>query len=62
MMQKGQIVIINECHKIPELVGKTAEVVATNGLELGYSYPIRVMVDGYEGPIGFREDELIAIG
>ena len=29
-MKEGQPVMIKECHKIPELVGKTAEVVVTN--------------------------------
>ena len=61
-MKEGQVVIITECHKIPELVGKTAEVVATNGLELGSKYPIHVLVDGYMGLIGFREEEIMLIG
>ena len=61
-MEKGQVVIIGECHKIPELVGKTAMVVLTNGLELGDKYPIGVVVDGYPFPFGFREDEPIVVG
>jgi len=42
-------------------VGKTAEVVVTNGLELGRKYPIHIQIDGYDNPVGFREDELILI-
>ena len=60
-MKEGQMVIIKECHKIPELVGKTAEVVVTNGLQLGSKYPIHVAVEGYENAIGFREEELAVI-
>ena len=61
-MDKGQVVIISECHKMPELVGKMATVVLINGLESGNKYPIGVIVDGYPLPFGFREDELIAVG
>ena len=61
-MKEGQLVIIKECHKIPELVGKTAEVVVTNGMELGSKYPIHVQIDGYDSTVGFREDELLVVG
>jgi hypothetical protein len=54
--------MIKECHKIPELVGKTAEVVVINGLQLGSKYPIHVVIEGYENPVGFREEELAVIG
>ena len=58
-MKEGQMVIIKECHKIPELVGKTAEVVAVS---VGSKYPIHVVVEGYENVVGFRKDELAVIG
>ena len=61
VIKEGQQVIINECHSIPDLVGKTAEVITTEGIKLGSRYPIHVSVDGYEQTVGFREDELIAI-
>jgi hypothetical protein len=61
-MKEGQLVIIKECHKIPDLVGQTAEVVVTNGLQLGSKYPIHVVIEGYENLVGFREDELTVIG
>ena len=61
-MKEGQLVMIKECHKIPELVGQTAEVVVTNGLQLGSKYPIHVVIEGYENPVGFREDEVTVIG
>jgi hypothetical protein len=61
-VEKGQMVIITECHKMPELMGKTATILMTNGLELGSRYPIIVMVDGYIEPVGFREEELATVG
>lgn len=69
-MNVGDKVIIKECHKIPELVGREAKVVAVVEPELAH-YPIKVMLIGdpitfetpfgggtTEGPFGFREDEL----
>lgn len=57
-MQVGDIVNIKECHKIPELVGKEAKVVAVVDPELA-KYPVSVMLtDGMPGIMGFREEEL----
>lgn len=61
-MKEGQLVIIKECHKIPDLVGKTAEVILTNGLQFGSKYPVHVMIDGSYDLVGFRENELMVIG
>jgi hypothetical protein len=61
-MKEGQMVLIKECHNIPELVGKTAEVIVANGLQLGDEYPIYVLMEGREDILGFREDELAVIG
>ena len=60
-MQKGDKVIIAECHKIPEVVGKTATVVSTENTE--GDYPIIVIPDMLPPVLlGFREDELKLIG
>ena len=57
-MQKGDKVIIKDCHSQPELVGKEATVYTDAGLAMGSRYPILVTVEGGEGLYGFREDEL----
>ena len=69
-MKIGDMVIIKECHKTPELVGKEAKVVVIVDPELA-PYPIQVMLTGdaipfetpmgtgeTKGPFGFRENEL----
>lgn len=68
-MNIGDVVEIKECHKIPELVGRTAKVVAMVDPEMS-KYPIMVeLAEPIEqevpmgtlktkGPFGFREDEL----
>ena len=68
-MKIGDVVEIKECHKIPELVGKTAKVVAMVDPEMS-KYPIMVELEEpieqelpmgtlkTKGPFGFREDEL----
>jgi len=59
-MQKGDKVIIKECHKIPQLVGATATVVAVVPVTESNHYPIGVVPDNVFPPavLGFREDEL----
>ena len=57
-MQKGDKVIIKECHASPALVGKDATVYTDAGMPMGSKYPILVTVEGREGLYGFREDEL----
>ena len=52
-MNKGDKVIVKECHKLPELVGAEA-VVRSVGLQ--GPYPIAVEIDG--ALYGFREEEL----
>ena len=63
-INEGDTVIIKECHKIPELVGRQAIVLKVGALG---KYPIIVQVVGdpvvvtSPGPsdtFGFREDEL----
>ena len=68
-MNIGDMVVIKECHKMPDLVGKTAKVVAMVDPELS-KYPIQVTtvepmaievpggVFTTSGPFPFREDEL----
>ena len=59
-MQQGQIVIVKECHKIPELVGQTAIVLQVFPPEAG-KYPITVGVQTGEHKgktANFREEEL----
>ena len=59
-MQLGDKVKILECHKIPELVGQEAEVVAMVAAELG-PYPIKVKLltgEHTDKLAQFREDEL----
>ena len=68
-MEIGNVVEIKECHKLPELVGKTAKVVAMVDPEKS-KYPIMVELEEEietevpggtfktKGPFGFREDEL----
>lgn len=65
----GDIVVIKECHSIPDLVGKEAKVIALVDPEIG-KYPIRVVLTEpllmdtpfgkgeVAGPFPFREDEL----
>lgn len=68
-MNLGDTVIIKECHKIPDLVGKEAKVVAM--VDPSFTdYPIQVLLTEpiaidtplgkgeTKGPFGFREDEL----
>lgn len=68
-MNVGDKVKIKECHKMPDLVGKLAKVVAVVDPEVD-KYPIKVQLDeGIDfphplgkivatGPFEFREDEL----
>jgi len=58
-MQIGDVAIVKECHKIPELVGKEVKVIALVDPTMA-RYPVSVMlVDApSEGIYGFREDEL----
>lgn len=56
----GDTVKILECHKIPELVGQEAEVVAMVEQELSpYPVTIKLITGEHQGQFcGFREDEL----
>ena len=57
-MEIGEVVKIKECHKIPELVGQEAKIVALVHPEIA-KYPVAVVfTDGTPGVFGFREDEL----
>ena len=69
-MELKSIVTIKECHKIPELVGREAKVIAIADPEAA-KYPIQVVLIGEpiifqtpvgaaqsKGPFGFRADEL----
>lgn len=68
-MEIGDVVEIKECHKIPDLVGKKAKIVAKVDPEKS-DYPLLVeLLEPIEqevqvgtllvkGPFGFREDEL----
>ena len=59
-MELGNKVKIKECHKIPELVGEEAVIVAVADQELA-TYPVTVKISSgeHEGKLcGFREDEL----
>ena len=68
-MNPGDMVIIKECHKIPELVGKEGKVLAMVDPEAS-PYPIQVVLtekvkittpfgEGETaGPFPFRENEL----
>lgn len=72
-MKIGDKVKILECHKIPDLVGREAKIVALADPEFAH-YPVQVMlfepmelqmetpfgiVEGKaKGPFSFREDEL----
>lgn len=68
-MNLGDKVTIKECHKMPDLVGKEAEIIAVVKPELA-KYPIQVeLVEPIKmetpfgtletkGPFPFREDEL----
>ncbi len=68
-MNLGDKVIIKECHKIPDLVGKEAEIIALVKPEMA-KYPIQVELTEpikmetpfgtleTKGPFPFREDEL----
>ncbi|KKN35033.1 hypothetical protein LCGC14_0787820 [marine sediment metagenome] len=68
-MQIGDIVEIIKCNKIPELVGKTAKVIAMVDPEKAH-YPVMVELEEpieqevpmgtlkTKGPYGFRENEL----
>ncbi len=68
-MNIGDKVEIKECHKMPQLIGKIAKVVAMVDPEMS-KYPIMVEPDEpvevetpmgtlkTKGPFGFREDEL----
>ena len=68
-MQIGDIVEITKCNKIPELVGKTAKVIALMDPDQAH-YPVMVELEEpieqevpmgtlkTKGPFGFRENEL----
>ncbi len=68
-MNIGDKVVIKECHKMPDLVGKAAKVVAMVDPEAD-KYPVKVNLDEplevphpmgklqLTGPFEFREDEL----
>jgi len=62
-MQKGDKVVIKECHKIPQLVGATATVVAVVPVTESNPYSIGVVPDNVLPPtiLGFREDELTPV-
>lgn len=71
-MQIGDKVVIKECHKMPDLVGKEGKIIAAADPKyVGEGdYPFIVeLIDAVEmetpmgklqftGPVGFREDEL----
>jgi hypothetical protein len=59
-MQIGDKVIIKECHKISQIVGEQAEVVALAVQELSqYLITVRLTSSEDKGKFyGFREDEL----
>lgn len=62
-MKVGDKVQIEECHKVPELVGQEAEVIGVVSTEVE-KYPILVkLLQGeYAGKISqFREEELKAL-
>lgn len=59
-MRIGDEVKIKECHKIPELVGEEAVIMALTDQALT-KYPVAVKISSgeHEGKFcGFREDEL----
>jgi len=70
-MKVGDKVIIRECHKIPELVGKEATIIAELSPDVS-KYPYQVVLTGEKlsfshpmlgqgqtsGPFAFREEEL----
>ena len=56
-MNIGDIVMIRECHKQPELIGLEAKVVALVDPTLA-KYPVQVQLNEVPGVFGFREDEL----
>lgn len=68
-MKIGDKVIIKECHKLPDLVGREAKIIAEVDAELA-NYPFQVLLTEQieldtpvgkvetKGPFGFREDEL----